>query len=155
MPINGRAIDLSIRLTLLKTQNAFWLAILVLKLFKVSSAYDLRQSSFIENNIDRSLFLEGKRAFHRCGADGKWHRPDKVNQICKISNCKLLKIKDKCFREIFRVPYKSLFLDFLLVFHSTNSVIQILDIFSKSFLWGNTIFSGKNSEFFTRFDSRS
>ena len=25
---------------------------------------------------------EGKRPFHRCGANGKWHRPDKVNQKC-------------------------------------------------------------------------
>ena len=64
-----------------------------MKLFKVSSAYDLRRISFIKNNIDRSLFLEGKRAFHKCGADGKWHRPDKVNQKCKITNRKLLKSK--------------------------------------------------------------
>ena len=93
MQNNGCAINLSIRLMLLKTQNAFWPAILVMKLFKVSSAYDLRRISFIKNNIDRSLFLEGKRAFHKCGADGKWHRPDKVNQKCKMTNRKLLKPK--------------------------------------------------------------
>ena len=34
-----------------------------------------------------NIFLEGKRAFHRCGADGEWHRPDKVNQVC-LPKCK-------------------------------------------------------------------
>ena len=33
-------------------------------------------------NYMSTILSEGKRAFHRCGADGEWHRPDKVSQLC-------------------------------------------------------------------------
>ena len=49
--------------------------------------------------IRQPYFSEGKRSFHRCKADGEWHRPEKVNLTC-LSKCKLLKIKENCFREI-------------------------------------------------------
>ena len=37
--------------------------------------------------VNQSFFSEGKREFHKCGGDGEWQRPDKVNQTCR-SKCK-------------------------------------------------------------------
>jgi len=37
---------------------------------------------FLTCNVGFGLVQEGQRTFHKCGNDGKWNKPNKVNQNC-------------------------------------------------------------------------